>query len=110
MVYHTSLIICYLFLDLRVDLILFDFNFFKHGGHVSQRIDFQWAVQININQEKAYITKKPYIQHNLTNKLSEITSLLILYQYDQKRQVKRQENNREAATFKLNLTSESTNL
>ena len=50
-------------------LIWFDSNFIKHGGHVSQRIDFQWAVQINTNEAKAYIIKKPYIQHYLTNKL-----------------------------------------
>ena len=26
------------------DLIWFDFKLFRHGGHVNQRIDFQWAV------------------------------------------------------------------
>ena len=36
----------------------FDFKLFRHGGHVSQRTDLQWAVQINTKLTKAYITKK----------------------------------------------------
>ena len=52
-----------------IDFIRFGFKFFRHGGHVSQRTDLQWAVQINTKLRKTYVIKKPYLQNHLINKL-----------------------------------------
>ena len=38
---------------------MIDFNFFRHGGHVSQRTDLQWAVQINTKITKYTKLKNP---------------------------------------------------
>ena len=56
-------------LFIAFEAVDFDFKLFRHGGHVSQRTDLQWAVQINTKLTKVYITKKPYLQNFLINKL-----------------------------------------